>query len=100
MLCLPASLYLVISMVTIIVLALQNTGSRNVYCVGNYACDVTNVAVIFAMKVVYVLFWTVVLQQLCKSGLGSISWLLVLLPMMFMFLFIAGYMTPTHPTFF
>lgn len=99
MLCTPASLYLVISMVTIIVLSIQNSGNRNIYCVGNYSCEVSSTASLFSIKVLYVLFWTWILQQLCKTGLGTVSWLLVLLPMIFMFLFIAGFMTPNSPTF-
>ena len=35
---------------------------------------------VLAMKVLYVVFWTVVLDALCKYGLKKLAWVLVLLP--------------------
>ena len=106
-LCAPASFYLTISMITLIIMGIQNsgylqivgTGERNVYCAGNYTCEVTNTGTVFIIKVLYIIFWTFVLDSLCTKGLGIISWILVLLPLIFMFLFIAGHMTPSSPTF-
>jgi hypothetical protein len=106
-LCGPASFYLTISLVTLVIMSIQNsgylqivgTGEKNVYCAGTYSCEVTNSGVVFIIKALYIIFWTLVLDSLCTKGLGIISWILALLPFMFMFLFIAGHMTATSPTF-
>ena len=96
-LCTPAYLYLVISIITILVIALQNFGNKNVYCLGPYACDTPNTYTIFILKMIYVIFWTWILNILCKSGYTSVSWILVLLPYIFMFLLIAIMFLSTGP---
>jgi hypothetical protein len=88
-LCTPAYIYLVISIVTILVIATQNYGNDNAYCLGPYACKTENKFTIFIIKVVYVLFWTWVLNIICKSGYETVSWLLVLIPYVLMFILIA-----------
>jgi len=40
---------------------------------------------IFAFKIVYVLFWTYVLNLLCKDNNVRLAWLLVLFPVILMF---------------
>ena len=81
-LCRPAYLYLVVSIVVIIGLIIQNLMNRNInkLCVGTFSCNVTNVVVVLVMKLLYIVFWTVVLDALCKYGLKRLSWALVLLP--------------------
>ena len=49
-LCTPAYVYLVISVIALLVMFLQNFGSRQVYCLGSYSCDVSNVPLIFLIK--------------------------------------------------
>ena len=41
-----------------------------------------------AFEVLYVLGWTYLLNILCKKGYNKLSWLLVLLPLVAMFLLI------------
>ena len=81
-LCGPAHLYLVVSVVVIALLIAQNllNGNLNELCVGTYKCDVPNVMLVLAMKALYVVFWTVVLDALCKYGLKNFAWVLVLFP--------------------
>ena len=79
-LCTPAAIYFLISIVTLFVIALQNMGNTNKYCVGTYACDVPSTMLVYAIEIIYVLFFTWVLHLICKAGYTSISWVLLLLP--------------------
>lgn len=88
-LCQPALFYLLISTIAIIVMSLQNLGSKPVYCLGQYTCDVPSVNYVFLIKIVYVLFWTWILNIICRYGYSSISWFLVFIPFIMMFIVIA-----------
>ena len=88
-LCTPAVIYLAISMMLLVFMYIQNRNNVDVYCLGAYECDVTNVTAIFLVKFVYILFWTWILNLICSSGFTSISWLLVLMPVILFFLFVA-----------
>ncbi len=88
-LCTPAYIYLVLSMLLLAVMYIQNRNNVDVYCLGAYECDVTNVTAIFLVKFVYILFWTWILNLICSSGFTSISWLLVLMPIILSFLLVA-----------
>ncbi len=88
-LCTPAYIYLVLSMLLLGVMYIQNRNNVDVYCLGAYECDVTNVTAIFLVKFVYILFWTWILNLICKSGSPIISWLLLLLPIILSFLLVA-----------
>lgn len=89
-LCTPAMVYLAISVVAIFVMFLQNIGNREVYCVGKHQCHSTfSLPFIFLIKIVYVMFWTWILNIICGSGYENIAWFLVLIPFILFFLFIA-----------
>ena len=96
-LCTPAYIYLVISVISILVIGLQNFGNDNVYCLGSYSCHTKNKVAFFIMKIIYVLFFTWVLNILCKSGYEPVSWVLVLLPFVLMFIFISLMFLSTFP---
>lgn len=85
-LCTPAYVYLVISIISIIILIIQNKGNTDVYCVGNLECDVPNTPLVFVANVVYSVFWVFVLNAICKTGYTRVSWFLVLLPFILFFL--------------
>lgn len=87
-LCQPALLYLVISIAAIFVMALQNYTNEKVYCLGYYSCNVPSVYLIFIIKIIYVIFWTWVLNLICRSGAPIVSWLLVLFPLLLFFVLI------------
>ena len=84
-LCTPSYIYLVISLIALILMAVQNYGNVNVYCLGSYSCIVSNTLLLFLIKLVYVLFWTWILNLICRAGAPSISWLLVLFPFLLFF---------------
>lgn len=88
-LCTPAFLYLLINAVALFLIAYQNYGNISTYCVGSYSCNVSNTYLVFFIKVVYILFWTWILNLLCSNGFTQLSWFLFLLPFILLFIFIA-----------
>jgi hypothetical protein len=91
-LCTPAYFYFIISSIALIIMIIQNYGNTNLYCLGDYSCQVTSTFVIFAIKVIYVLFWTWILNLICKNGFEWVSWFLVLIPFIIMFIMIAYFL--------
>jgi hypothetical protein len=88
-LCNPAFLYLFISVLAFVVIALQNFGNTDKFCIGAYDCNVPNTFIIFVFNALYILFWTFVLNSLCKAGYKEVSWFLVLLPIILLFIIFA-----------
>ena len=84
-LCRPAYFYLVISLIAMFIMALQNYGNVDVYCLGSYNCQVSSTFIIFAIKILYVVFWTWVLNLMCKTGDTTLSWIFVLFPFVLFF---------------
>ena len=84
-LCTPSLLYFVISMIALVLVFLQNLGNTNSYHVGSFSCRVPNTTIVFIIKFIYILFWTYVLNLICKDGHTELSWLLVLLPWLLLF---------------
>jgi len=87
-LCSPAMIYFVISIIALALVLLQNLGNSSSYNIGSFSCRVPNTAMVFIVKLMYVLFWTYVLNLICKDGHTSLSWLLVLLPWILLFVMI------------
>lgn len=79
-LCTPAFIYLAISVFSVLLVALQNMGNTNKYCLGSFSCNVSNTFMVFLIKAIYIIFWTFILNLLCKNGYVNLSWFLVLLP--------------------
>ena len=84
-LCTPAMIYFVISVIALAMVLLQNLGNQNSYTVGSFSCRVPSTTLVFIIKLIYILFWTWVLNLICKDGHTTISWLLVLLPWIMLF---------------
>jgi hypothetical protein len=91
-LCTPSYVYLVISVIFLLVVLLQNYTYTDTYCLGSYSCSVPSTMMIFIIKLLYVLFWTWVLNLICRAGAPAFAWLLVLFPIILMFLLISMYM--------
>jgi hypothetical protein len=96
-LCTPAYFYLVISIIALLIMYLQNVGNIDIYCMGSYNCGVTSTFFIFFIKIVYILFWTWLLNIICQYGYTNVSWFLVLFPFILMFLLI-GVLFLTSPS--
>lgn len=88
-LCTPAAVYFIISFISLFVIAIQNRKNDKKYCVGDYECDVSSTFIVFVIKIVYVLFWTWVLHLICRAGYTKLSWFIVLLPFILMFVLIS-----------
>jgi hypothetical protein len=85
--CLPAQLYLGVSLITTLALIMQNIGGKNKLCVGHLHGEIPcNNMTIFVIQFFYILIWTWILQRLCTGGYKKISWFLVMLPYITMFL--------------
>lgn len=89
-LCTPARIYFTLATLSLMSLIYQNLGNTNKYRVGRYTVNLghTNV-VLFLFKIVYILVWTFILNNLCKNGWGDVSWFLVLIPFIMLFIIIA-----------
>jgi len=87
-LCTPALIYFVLSIFGILMITFQNIGNTNTYNVGSFSCIVPNTMVVFIFKIIYILFWTWILNLICKDGHSGISWLLILFPFLLMFVII------------
>jgi hypothetical protein len=90
-LCDPAFFYLLISFTILIVVAFNNYGTGYNYCVGLQNCPSPNVTGIFAVKILYIFVWTWILNLMCKNGYETMSWVLVFIPIILMFIFMALY---------
>lgn len=84
-LCPPAMIYFVISIVGIVLVMLQNIGNTKSYSIGYFSMAVPNTLVVFALKFLYIIFWTWILNLLCKNGFTILSWLFVLFPFILLF---------------
>ena len=88
-LCTPAYVYLVISVIAMVAMMIQNGGNSNEFCVGVHSCEVENKGAIFIAQGLYTAFWVFVLDSICKAGHKNISWFLVLLPYILLFIMLA-----------
>lgn len=87
--CTPVRVYLLISLFSILGLLSQNISESHKYHVGKYSCNLEhNNLIFFVFKVVYIVIWTFILQELCKSGYKNISWFFVLFPFISFFVII------------
>lgn len=84
-LCTPSLVYFVISVLGLTISIIQNLGNNHHYTLGSFSCKVPSTILVFIVKIIYILFWTWVLNLICKAGYKSISWLLVLFPFLLMF---------------
>ncbi len=87
--CTPATIYFVISLFGLILLGVSNLNSPDRLCIGDYSCYVGNNTIVFVLNAIYILFWTFILDLMCKNGYGSLSWFILLLPFILTFLFLA-----------
>jgi hypothetical protein len=87
-LCTPAMVYLIISMISLGMIFLQNIGNSNSYNIGSFSCRVPSTIIVFIVKIIYILFWTWILNLICKDGHTEISWLLILFPFILLFVII------------
>lgn len=84
-LCTPSYVYFIISVVGLGISIFQNIGNTDRYTLGSFTCLVPNTLIVFMIKVLYILFWTWILNLICRDGQSKIAWLLVLFPFLLLF---------------
>jgi hypothetical protein len=88
-LCTPAYIYFLLSVIGIIIAIVQNVGNRRTYSLSSMNVPVPSTVMVFVVKIIGILFWTWVLNLMCKDGHNEIAWFLVLLPFLLL-LFMVG----------
>jgi len=68
---------------------LQNMGNGRKYVLGTFVTPVRNTSMVYFFKLVIVLFWTWILNLICKDGHPEIAWFLVLIPFITIFMVMA-----------
>ena len=96
-LCSPAKFYVTISVVTLAFLIIQNIISNrkgNKFCIGQYdSCfhaTFFNIFMFLLLKLIYIVFWTTVLNYVCRTGNATVSWIFVLFPLILFFVLLTG----------
>ena len=85
-LCTPSFIYFLISTLSFVLIMVQNLGNTNTYCIGSYSCDVISTFFALVIQAGYILFWTWILDLICKAGYSEIAWFVVLLPIILFFI--------------
>ena len=84
-LCKPAQLYLLISLVVYVMILIQNIASPDRFSLGPYSCMHDNQPLVMVGQLIYIAFWTWLLNMICKINTG-ISWAIVLFPFILFFI--------------
>jgi hypothetical protein len=88
-LCTPAQLYFGLSTLSILALFAQNCLDPYNFCIGSFSApSPINNTIYFVVKVMYILFWTWIINKACKKGWNKVAWLIVLFPFLAMFVLI------------
>ena len=77
-LCTPAFVYFAVSILGLILIIFNNLGT--------FSANVPNTTLIFVIKLIYILFWTWILNLICRDGHSGVAWALVLFPFVLIFL--------------
>jgi len=80
-LCEPAQWYVIIAIFSIIIFIITKITGSGVS---------SNIFLVLLFKCVYILFWTWVLDLICRKGYRSLSWFLVILPFVLFFMLLSG----------
>ena len=78
-LCTPAMLYFTISILSLLFILLQNLGNSKSFHI-----------VSFSAQLLYMLFWTWILNLICKDKHTNVAWLLVLMPYIILGIIVIG----------
>ena len=88
-LCTPALLYFLISMMALLIVGMQNLVHNDRYHIGSQIVfRVPHTLLLMFTKFVYILFWTYVINLICHDGHPMLSWALVFLPWIVLFIFL------------
>ena len=92
-LCTPALVYLFVEVIILFSIVFQNLKyPSDILCIGDYQCSVESKSVLIISKLIYIAFWTFILNLMCKGGYTTFAWFLVLLPLLLFFVIVGLYM--------
>ena len=85
-LCTPAFIYLIISLIGLIIAGFQNIKNNNIYTLLGISKPVSSTFLVFVVKIIYILFWSWILNLICADGHKGIAWILILIPFILFFI--------------
>ena len=91
-LCTPAFLYFTLSVFSLIIMIIQNFSNTNTFCLGTFNCDIPDTKMVYLTKVLYIVFFTWLLNSLCNMGYTNISWFILFLPFISFFVLLGIFM--------
>lgn len=83
-LCMPSYIYFIFSVVTLAIAIIFLFSGVNIFCEGA-GCTNGTIITMILIKFVFILFWTWLLNVICKGGAAFFAWLLVLFPFILIF---------------
>ena len=89
-LCTPSYVYFILSVIVLVIAAIQNMGNSGKYSLGMFSCNVPSCIAIFIVKIIYILFWTWILNLICRDGHTGIAWFLFFLPFILLFILLGS----------
>ncbi len=87
-LCNPAMFYLVISSISFLFILFQNLHNPKELCVGDMKCNTEYKPLVFISKAIYIIFWTWMLDLMCKGGYTKVAWFILFFPFILFFVFL------------
>jgi hypothetical protein len=79
-LCTPALIFFIISVLSLFMMLFDNLENTHHYCFGNVSCNVANTSTIFIVEILFLVFWTWVLDFICSRGYTNFAWFILLFP--------------------
>lgn len=83
-LCMPSYIYFIFSMIILAIAVIFLFSGVNIFCEGS-GCTNGTIITMILIKFVFILFWTWLLNIICKGGASFFAWLLVLFPFILIF---------------
>lgn len=91
-LCPAAKFHLIISSIAIVVMSLTVFGTNMPHCFRSNTCNSPfsqYMFVVYSVKILYIVFWTWLLNIICRKVSPSIAWLIALFPFILFFIFLS-----------
>lgn len=79
-LCTPALIFFIISVISLFGMLFDNLENTHHYCFGNVSCNVANTSTIFIVEILFLVFWTWILDLICSRGYTNVAWFILLFP--------------------
>jgi hypothetical protein len=87
-LCTPALIFFILSVISLFIMLFDNLENTHSYCFGNVSCNVANTSTIFIVEILFLVFWTWVLNFICSRGYVNFAWFILLFPYILLFAFL------------